>query len=329
MLDLCEGKGHAGGAGVAALFVTILAIRCGGPFIADTWTGADASPEAAREGEVTEATDGPREEVPDPNVDPACPMYPTATRVDGDGHTLLWWRFDWQQDDLASVCASHGADAKMVIEHRMQGPGTTNALPACTNAEVMGHGDHACAMAGLVRLEVDCMAGHVLFEATKDWDIVHWGGPGYYHIESTAYPLLTRRLMMVDPTCGRLLHPRFVPMAPAGSPEVGVDTASTSAHASMLGWNDPYENGQLCRSGTDCRAGHACFFDEPVSDCQSTPLGRCVPYESSNTCALSHTCGWCLVLFGTTCTAFPGHSCALIGCGAACVSPVDAGTDSR
>jgi hypothetical protein len=256
-------------------------------------------------------------------------MYPTTTRVDGNGNTLLWWRFDWQQDDLASLCASHGADAKMVIEHRMQGPGTTSALPACTNAEVMGHGDHACAMAGLVRLEVDCTAGHVLFEATKDSDILYWNGPGYYHIESAAYPLLTRRLIMVDRTCGRLLHPRFVPMAPAGSPEVGVDTASTSAYESMLGWYDPYENGQPCHSGTDCPAGHVCFFDEPVSDCQSAPLGHCVPYQSSNTCALSHTCGWCLVLFGTTCTAFPGYSCALTGCGAACVSPVDAGLDSR
>ena len=228
------------------------------------------------------------------DADLSCRMYPDTTRVDSTGNTLLWWRFDWQQADLAGLCASYGADAKMVIEHRMQGPGVTSTLPACTNAEAMGYGDHACAMAGLVRLEVDCTAGYVVFEATKDWDVTHWEGPGYYHIESAAYPLLTRRLMMVDRTCGRLVHPRFVPMAPAGSPEVGVDTASISVYASMLGWSDPYENGQPCQTSRDCPTQHVC-----------------------------------LVLFGTTCTAFPGYSCGSTGCVAAgCVAHLDGGVDA-
>jgi hypothetical protein len=181
----------------------MVTVGCGDTSPIDSRALADSSAEAARESEPevdAASEDLPAADVPidvppapvpfdaldeargidvyggvAPDGRSSCP-YPDDTRVDNNGNTLWWWRFDWQQADLASLCASHGADAKMVIEHRMQGPGIASALPACTNSEVMGYGDHACAMAGLVRLEVACTAGYVLFEATKDWDVVHWGG---------------------------------------------------------------------------------------------------------------------------------------------------------
>jgi hypothetical protein len=256
---------------------------------------------------------------------PSCAVYAGMPRVDGDGAALYVWRFDWRQDNLASLCASYGDDARMVIEHRLGTLATTSALPSCTTAEVMGYGDHACAMAGWIRIEVGCTAGCVLFEGAGSYDSVRWGGPGYYHIESAQYPLLPRRLMISDKTDKHALHPRFVPMAPAGSPEVGTDTGIDTF---LIMDYDPAENGQPCHSSGDCPSGKTCFVDAPVGDCQSGPIGHCVPRIMSNTCHFDQTCASCLILFGTVCSGLPGYACGLTSCGGGCLPPVDSGVDS-
>ena len=254
----------------------------------------------------------------------SCTMYPDTSRVDGNGKTLYWWRFDWQQDDLASFCASYGTDAKMVIEYALGMPTTTGNLPTCTNAETMGYGDHVCAMLSMTRLEVDCTLGFVLFEGTQYPDWLFVSGPGYYHVESARYPVLARRLMIADKACDRLLHPRFIPMAPAGSPEIGIDTAGSA----WIDDYDPSQNGQPCQADSPCPSGSTCLIDAPVSDCQIAPVGHCVPSRGGNTCQLNQTCWACLMLFGTTCSAFPGYACGRTNCGYACAPLADAGLDA-
>ena len=220
--------------------------------------------------------------------------YPGTSRIDTNGKTLWWYSFDWRQDDLADICSSYGDGAKMVVEFRDWAAFPPSTLPACTEYQLMGVGDDPCAFG--YRLETDCMAGQVLFEASTY--------SGYFHIESPRFPNPPRRLLGAERTCQRSLHPFFMPMAPAGSPNVGVATLTPST----TGY-DPSGYGQPCQLNSDCPSGFQhCFIDAVVTDCLSGPLGRCHPNPLSN-CEIYPGCGCARWFGGTICGSAPGTSC--------------------
>lgn len=229
-----------------------------------------------------------------------CP-YPNTSREDGSGKTYWWFQFDWRQDNLGDICASYGPGAKMVVElSRGSTPAPVTGLPVCTGEEVMGAGGRSCAAGA--RLETDCMAGQMLFEA--DAEIGSEYAPYYFHIESPQIPDPPRRLLEPDATCSRTLHPRFLPMVPAGSPDVGADSGGLFADL-----YDPSRHGQPCQTNTDCPSyGQECVIDAAVTDCQVGPIGRCVPFTASNCVAWSIGC-YCLRRFGGMCGGIPGTSC--------------------
>jgi hypothetical protein len=227
--------------------------------------------------------------------------YPSTSRVDSSGKTYWWYTFDWRQDNLADICASYGAGAKMVVElSRGSTPFPITGLPVCTGEEIMGAGGRSCAVGA--RLEADCMAGQLLFEADAESGSEYSGY--YFHIESPQFPDPPRRLLEADATCRRSLHPRFVPMAPAGSPDVGADTGGSFADL-----YDPSRSGQPCQTNADCPFySQECVIDAAVTDCLAGPIGRCIPYMSSNCVAWPIGC-YCLHGFGSVCSDFPGTSC--------------------
>jgi hypothetical protein len=97
-------------------------------------------------------------------------------------------------------------------------------------------------------------------------------------------------------------------MAPAESPDVGVDTGGNFAN-----YYDPSMNGQPCQTNADCPLfGEECLIDAAVTDCQAGPVGRCVPYMLSN-CVASPIGCYCLNTFGgSTCNDAPGTACGNI-----------------
>ena len=214
--------------------------------------------------------------------------YPSTSRVDDSGKTYWWYAFDWRQDNLADICASYGAGAKMVVElSRGSTPSPITGLPVCTGEEVMGAGGRSCAVGA--RLETDCMAGSLLFEADAES-----GGEYsayYFHIESPQFPDPPRRLLEPDATCRRSLHPRFVPMGPAGSPDIGADTGGSFADL-----YDPSRNGQPCQTNSDCPFySQECVIDATVTDCQAGP--------SDDASSSLHRTAWPIRLDATVCTS--------------------------
>ena len=236
--------------------------------------------------------------------DPTCSSYPSTSRVDSSGKAYWWFNFNWRQPNLADICASYGAGAKMVVELWWGStPSPVTGLPTCTGFELMGAGGRSCAAGA--RLETDCTAGQMLFEADAETGSEY--DAYFFHIESPQFPDPPRRLIEPDATCPRYLHPRFMPMAPAGSPDVGEDTGGDFADV-----YDPSRYGQPCQTNADCPLfGQECVIGAPVSDCLAGPIGRCVLYMPTNCVAFPNGC-YCLHTFGNVCADAPGTACGNI-----------------
>ena len=254
---------------------------------------------------------------PDSSV-PSCPMYPSTSRVDSTGNMVWWWHFGWQQSDLASVCASYGPDAKMVLELGGEKDPPATSLPECTNSEVMGGGAHACTILGRWRVEADCTAGDLLFELPIQ------AGSGYYHVESAQVPDAARRFVVSDATCPRDLRPSTGPVLGAEALAAGVPISNYPESNYSIGrLDEPAANGQPCHTNGDCPRpdDQRCFIDAAISDCESAPAGRCVYHRTSN-CIIWPGCV-CLSFYGTICGSYPGTNCGYLssatsGC-AACL----------
>ena len=236
-----------------------------------------------------------------------CPNYPSGYRVDSDGG-LWWWRhFGWKQDDLASVCASYGPGAKMVLETSVGMPPPVTDLPVCSNAETMGGGSHACAMSGFWRFEADCTAGEMLFEVPWQTAV-----SGYYHIESAQIPDSARRVVTADTTCYREQRPGTGPILPAGAAPAAYTSGADPGAFDYSAANEPAGNGQPCRTNSDCPrpSSQRCFIDAPLSACPDSANGRCVPYRMGN-CMLQPGCG-CVSFYQGVCGS-AGATCRYLG----------------
>jgi len=259
----------------------------------------------------------------------ACPGYPPTWRLDDSGTTLWWSHFSWAQDDLASVCASYGADAKMVLELTRATNPPAPHLPPCTNSEVMGGGTRACAIADAWRIEAPCTAGELLFESS----VTALGSiESYYHVESAQVPDAPRRLVAGDATCVREIRPGTGPVLSPGdlaawSERAALPDGSVGDAMSLL--LEPAANGQACRFDGDCPRPNSqiCFVDSMTPTCPDQPVGRCVPNLASN-CILYQGCA-CALFFTTTCTTAPGYKCGHLGDSSnrcsACILTTDAG----
>jgi hypothetical protein len=253
-----------------------------------------------------------------------CPTYPNTWRVDEAGRTLWWSHFNWQQDDLASVCASYGPNAKMVLELVGATNDLATSLPTCSNAEVLGGGTQVCAVANSWRVETECTRGDLLFESPATTLGI---STGYYHIESAQVPDSARRFVSSQSPCVRDGRPGTGPVLSASAlaislryPE-GVDAGSYDFN----NLTEPAANGQPCRIDSDCPrpSGQICFIDAALTACPTEPIGRCVANFRSN-CILYKGCG-CARFYGTTCASAPGLQCGhLSGC-SACSLSADAG----
>ena len=254
-----------------------------------------------------------------------CPMVPSTWRVDEAGRILWWAHFNWQQDDLASVCASYGPDAKMVLELVGASNDLSTNLPTCSNTDVMGGGTQACAVANSWRVETECTRGDILFEspATTLGSLT-----GYYHIESAKVPDSARRLIDSQSPCVRDARPGTGPVLSAGALAAGppysdaVDAGFSYGYEKQI---EPAANGQPCRRNSDCPRPQEqiCFIDAALTACPDTPVGRCVANLQSN-CILYQGCA-CARFYGTTCASVPGFKCGhLDGC-SECSLTADAG----
>ena len=257
---------------------------------------------------------------------PECTQYPQEPRVDSTGTMVWWWHFGWQQSDLASVCASYGPGAKMVLELGGEKDAPATSLPACTNSEVMGGGAHACAISRWWRIEADCTAGDLLFELPVQT------GSGYYHVEGAQVPDAARRFVGGDAPCPRDLRPSTGPILAAEALAAGVPISNypeSNYNVDRLDVREPAANGQPCHTNSDCPRPNdqECFIEAAISDCESAPAGRCVHYRVSN-CIIWPGCV-CLSFYGPICASYPGTSCdyrsaATASC-AACVPTADGG----
>ena len=256
--------------------------------------------------------------LPPPPLDGSvgCPAYPNTWRVDEVGRTLWWSHFNWQQDDLASVCASYGPDAKMVLELVGASNDLATSLPTCSSMDVMGGGTRVCAVANSWRVETECTRGDLLFESPS----TTLGSPmGYYHIESAQVPDSPRRFVNAQSPCVRDTRPGTGPVLSASALAVslrypeGVDAGSYEYNQLL----EPAANGQPCRIDSDCPrpSQQICFIDAALMACPETPVGRCVANFQSN-CILIRGCG-CARFYGATCATAPGFKCGhLAGCSA-------------
>jgi hypothetical protein len=250
-----------------------------------------------------------------------CPMVPSTWRVDEAGRTLWWAHFNWQQDDLASVCASYGPGAKMVLELVGAANDQAASLPTCSNAEVMGGGTQVCAVANSWRVETECTKGDILFESPA----TTLGSPtGYYHIESSLVPDSARRFVDAQSPCVRDARPGTGPVLSASALAAGPQYPA-AVDASPYGFEkltEPAANGQPCRVNSDCPRSpmqQICFIDTELTACPDTPIGRCVANFESN-CILYKGCA-CARFYGTTCASAPGFRCGhLDGCSACSLS---------
>jgi hypothetical protein len=161
--------------------------------------------------------DGPSDSsVPDADAKPS-PDVPQSTptdawscnlpsRVDDAGVTQWSWRLQWwgADGDLADVCASYGAGAKMVMEVGFpQNPHPTSTLPECTTDEVLNGATRACILAGSFRFEADCTAQELVFELPSE-NTFH----GYFHIEGPAVGKTMRYLLGQNVACSRQVFTR-------------------------------------------------------------------------------------------------------------------------
>jgi hypothetical protein len=254
-----------------------------------------------------------------------CPMYPSTWRVDETGKTLWWAHFNWQQDDLASVCASYGPDAKMVLELASASNDLATSLPTCNNVDIMGGGTHACAVAKSWRVEAECTRGDLLFESPATSLV---GFASYYHIESAQVPDSARRLIDAQSPCVRDARPGTGPVLSASAMAAGPrypDTIDAGFSYEDEKLFEPAANGQPCRTDSDCPRPwvQICFIDTALTTCPDTAIGRCIANLPSN-CVMYAGCG-CAHFYATTCASAPGFRCGhLAGC-SACSLTADAG----
>ena len=171
----------------------------------------DAGPDTAGPGPETGGSNPDTASDLPPPAD-ACPTYPATSRVDNAGTTWWWWHFHWNfVQDLPGICASYGADAKMVVEVDVpQDPDASSSLPVCTTDELLNGGTRACADANAFRFETDCTAAELLFELPSE-NTFH----GWYHIETAQVPAAPRQLITQDVHCSR---DGFVTAGPGPAP---------------------------------------------------------------------------------------------------------------
>jgi hypothetical protein len=160
--------------------------------------------------------------IPDAAPDTAC-QYPADSHLNAADDTVWWWRFHWQDANLAATCAAWGADAKVILEVDVpanpSGSGTT--LPDCALDTLSTGAGPTCAMANAWHFEAVCTDGQLMVELPSS-NTFH----GYYHVESTNYPNSPRHLVGQDPHCGRDLYlATGLGNPPATPSDGGVDTA--------------------------------------------------------------------------------------------------------
>ena len=121
-------------------------------------------------------------------------------RADDAGVPQWSWYFLWPSSEpLASVCASYGAGAKMVLEVDLPtDPHASSSLPDCTTDEVVNGTTRACAIAGAYRFEIDCTAGALYFELPSENTIHAW-----YHMEGALVTKIKRYVVGQGVECAR------------------------------------------------------------------------------------------------------------------------------
>ena len=242
-----------------------------------------------------------------------CPSA-SDSRVEGDGTTVWSWRFVWQRDDLASVCASYGTGAKMVLEINssvLVAP--ASALPSCTVEETMGIGSRTCVAYGMGRIEADCLAGELEFEMTTNQaPRIGWDYPnGYYHIESSENPNTARKFVQTDTTCSSTMVPHSGPIPDLGTLLLRQVTPITAnGSPDFDAYTEPAANGQPCQFHTECTSNQQCFIDAQITDCLAGPVGHCVFFMPSN-CVAYPGCR-CIRMSGLSCGGSPGLRCDYI-----------------
>lgn len=169
---------------------------------------------------------GACQSVADAPPDPGC-QYPLDSHVDATGNTVWWWRFHWQDPNLATTCAAWGADAKIILEVDVptnpSGSGTT--LPTCALDTLSTGVGPQCAMANAWRFEAVCTDSQLMVDLPSI-DTFH----GYYHVESTTYSNSPRHLVSQDVHCSRDLYlPTGIGSPPATTNDSGVDAPPDTA----------------------------------------------------------------------------------------------------
>jgi hypothetical protein len=175
-------------------------------------------------------------------------------RVDDAGVSQWSWYFHWSSSEpLASVCASYGVGAKVVLEVDLPtDPHASSPLPACTTDEVRNGTSRACVIAGAYRFEVDCAAGELYFELPSENTIHAW-----YHMEGSLVTQIRRYIVGQGVECSRSIF--VVGFAAAPTPDAGPlpqdagdgDAGDSPFDAQACSFND---GGVLPRSFDGCVA---------------------------------------------------------------------------
>jgi len=194
---------------------------------------------------------GACQSVADAPPDPGC-QYPLDSHVDATGNTVWWWRFHWQDPNLATTCAAWGADAKIILEVDVptnpSGSGTT--LPTCALDTLSTGVGPQCAMANAWRFEAVCTDSQLMVDLPSI-DTFH----GYYHVESTTYSNSPRHLVSQDVHCSRDLYlPTGIGDTPATTNDGGMDAPS---------------DGNACSAGLIHYAAPGCG-DAAIPTCETT-----------------------------------------------------------
>lgn len=267
---------------------------------------------------------GACQSVADAPPDPGC-QYPLDSHVDATGNTVWWWRFHWQDPNLATTCAAWGADARMILEVDVPAnpSGSGTALPACATDTLSTGVGPQCAMANSWRFETACTDGQLMVELPSR-DVFH----GYYHVESGAYPNSARHLVSQDVHCSRDLYlVTGLASPPAATSDGGVDaarsdsppaafcqlsdgrhipagaaygasdrcnccvcTSSGQAVCQAAGCSDAsFANPASCQSDQDCNQGRGVCAFEPGCD---SPRGTCMADGACPLFAVSDMAPW-------------------------------------
>ncbi len=174
---------------------------------------------------------GACQSVADAPPDTGC-QYPLDSHVDATGNAVWWWRFHWQDQNLATTCAAWGADAKMILEVDVPAnpSGSGTALPTCATDTLSTGSGPRCAMANSWRFETACTDGQLMVELPSS-NVFH----GYYHVESSAHPNSARHLVSQDDHCSRDLYlPTGLASPPVAPNDGGVDTAASDSPAAVF-----------------------------------------------------------------------------------------------